>query len=361
MRQPDNLTRARTALVVDHPFFGTLALSTPTEVNDSVPTAATDGTKLIFNPAFLATLNVEETVFLVAHECMHIAMEHCFRRGERDPRKWNSAGDYVINHHLIEGKVGKMPKGGLHSADLFQRGKGMTDAIYDLLPDPPDDENTDFDKLLPPEDGDTAEKMAATKQLVAQAAQAARMQGKLPASLERLVSEMLNPKVSWRDVLERFLIKVKDEHRSYARFNRRFLSQGMYLPSQTGEALGDLCVAVDCSGSISDAVVNQFAAELNYIQTAMNPSSINVLYFDSSVAHVETYQRGETLDIKPHGGGGTDFAPVFKEITMRGLDPIAIVFLTDLYCSSYGIEPDCPVLWVSNGANKAPFGEVVMV
>ena len=84
-----------------------------------------------------------------------------------------------------------------------------------------------------------------------------------------------------------------------------------------------------------------------------------MLYFDSEVSHVESYGSDDTLDIKPHGGGGTDFAPVFAKIIELGIDPVAIVFLTDLCCSSFGDQPDAPVLWVSTDRGTAPFGEVV--
>jgi len=67
------------------------------------------------------------------------------------------------------------------------------------------------------------------------------------------------------------------------------------------------------------------------------------------------------LDIKPHGGGGTAFSPVFEYIEEHGIEPIAIVFLTDLCCDDFGNEPNCPVLWVSTDEGTAPFGEVVLM
>ena len=82
-------------------------------------------------------------------------------------------------------------------------------------------------------------------------------------------------------------------------------------------------------------------------------------YFGSRVSHAESYGPDDELDIKPHGGGGTDFAPVFTRIIEDGINPVAIVFLTDLVCNSFGEQPDAPVLWVTTHAEKAPFGEVV--
>jgi predicted metal-dependent peptidase len=116
---------------------------------------------------------------------------------------------------------------------------------------------------------------------------------------------------------------------------------------------------VDCSGSIDQHTVNQFAAEITRVKEDLMPSRIHVLYFDSEVSHVESYGPDDELDIKPHGGGGTDFAPVFTKIIEEGIEPVAIVFLTDLCCYSFGEQPDAPVLWVTTDPGKAPFGDVV--
>jgi predicted metal-dependent peptidase len=116
---------------------------------------------------------------------------------------------------------------------------------------------------------------------------------------------------------------------------------------------------VDCSGSIGDAEIAQFAAEIRVVKEDLNPECIHVVYFDSEVCHAEQYGPDDPLDIKPHGGGGTDFAPVFAHIVEQGIEPVAIAFLTDLCCNSFGIQPAAPVLWVTTEPGKAPFGEVV--
>jgi len=170
-----------------------------------------------------------------------------------------------------------------------------------------------------------------------------------------------NKRVDWRDVMQRFLVKCKSDDRSFARPNRRFLSQGLYLPTSSGETLGEVLFAVDCSGSIGQAEIDQFAAEVRMVKEDLVPTKIHVVYFDSEVSHYESYEPNDTLNIKPHGGGGTDFAPVFDYMVKNGIEPVACVFLTDLCCDSFGEQPSCPVLWVSTQADQAPFGEVVMM
>ncbi len=356
------LAKAKTALILEHPFIGTVALSMPFELSYHVPTAATNGKRVVFNPDFIGTLTDEELKFLTAHECMHPMLEHNFRRGERDPRKWNQAADYVINKLLVDEGIGKMPAMGLHNDSIYQAGKGTSDGVYNILPDNPDSD----DPLDDCEDGggspaDKAQQAAEWKVKVAQAAQAAKMMGKMSANMSRLVDEVLTPKVDWREVLMRFLVKCKNDSRSFARFNRRFIPQGLYLPTVSGEVMGDVVFAVDCSGSIDQHTINQFAAEIRNVKDDLNPACVHVLYFDSEVSHVESYGPDDALDIKLCGGGGTDFAPVFDKIRELNIEPVAVVFLTDLCCHSFGEPTDAPVLWVTTEAGEAPFGEVVMM
>ena len=362
------LAKAKTALILEHPFVGTIALSMPFEFDESIKTAATNGKRIKFNPEFVDSLTDEEVKFLVAHECFHPMLEHNFRRGERQGRRWNMAADYVINKLLTDESIGRMPRVGLLDANIYNAGHGTSEGIYNILPEQDESGGSGAGEPGGPlddcEDGDGSpaeqqQQQAEWKVKVAQAAQAAKMMGKMTANMQRLVDEVLQPKVDWREVLQKFLVKARTDQRSFARFNRRFIAQGLYLPSVSGEQMGEVCFAVDCSGSIDQKTVNQFAAEIKRVKEDLMPERIHVLYFDSEVSHVESYEQHDELDIKPHGGGGTDFAPVFTKIIELGINPVAIVFLTDLCCNSFGDQPDAPVLWVTTDPGKAPFGEVV--
>lgn len=355
------LAKAKTALVLEHPFVGTIALNMPFEFDENIPTAATNGKRIKFNPEFVNDLTDEEVKFLVAHECLHPMLEHNYRRGERQPRRWNMAADYVINKLLVDDSIGKMPAMGLHDPNIYQAGGGTSEGIYNILPEQPEGDPLDDCEDGEGSPAEQAQQQAEWKVRVAQAAQAAKMMGQMSAGMQRLVDEVLTPKVDWREVMQRFLVKARTDQRSFARFNRRFLPQGMYLPSVSGEAMGDVVFAVDCSGSISQDTINQFAAEIQRVKDDLVPASIHVLYFDSQVSHVESYLPEDDLNIRPHGGGGTDFAPVFEKILEMDIQPVAIVFLTDLCCHSFGEQPDAPVLWVSTDTGSAPFGEVVLM
>ena len=363
------ISKAKTALILEHPFIGSVALNMPMSIDNSVPTAATNGKRVLFNEEFCNGLSDEELKFLVAHECMHPMLEHNFRRGERDAYKWNQAADYVINKLLTDEGIGKMPEQGLLDDTIYKNGGGTSDGIFNLLPDTPEDGQGNGGQGQPLdscEDGqgspaEVSQQQAEWKVKVAQAAQSAKMMGKMSAGLERLVDEILKPKVDWRDVLQRFVVKCRSDQRSWARPNRRFLSQGLYLPSVSGESLGEIAFAVDCSGSIGQDEINQFASEITTVWQDQRPTKVHVIYFDSEVSHYDEFEQDDEPVVKPHGGGGTAFSPVFRYMADKGIEPVACIFLTDLCCDDFGDAPDYPVLWVSTHDDKAPFGEVVMM
>ena len=363
------ISKAKTALILEHPFIGSVALNMPMSIDNSVPTAATNGKRVLFNEEFCNGLSDEELKFLVAHECMHPMLEHNFRRGERDAYKWNQAADYVINKLLTDEGIGKMPEQGLLDDTIYKNGGGTSDGIFNLLPDTPEDGQGNGGQGQPLdscEDGqgspaEVSQQQAEWKVKVAQAAQSAKMMGKMSAGLERLVDEILKPKVDWRDVLQRFVVKCRSDQRSWARPNRRFLSQGLYLPSVSGESLGEIAFAVDCSGSIGQDEINQFASEITTVWQDQRPTKVHVIYFDSEVSHYDEFGQDDEPVVKPHGGVGTAFSPVFRYMADKGIEPVACIFLTDLCCDDFGDAPDYPVLWVSTHDNKAPFGEVVMM
>ena len=363
------IAKAKTALILEHPFFGNLAMNMPFEISDVVPTAGTNGDRVLFNPDYCERLNDEELLFLVAHEICHPMFDHIYRKGERDHKKWNYAGDAVINPMLQDEGIGQFIEGGVMDRDLLAQGKGTADGVYNLLPQ---DSETDDDYVHNDmkayddiEDGaqgkspaEIEQKQAEMKVKIAQATQTAKMMGKLSAGLERFVGDLLKPRVNWVDVMQRFLTKQRTDTRTWARPNRRFLSQGMYLPSVSGEALGEIVFAIDTSGSIGEKELTQFASEIVKVYQDLAPTKIHVIYFDSEVCHYDCFEDDEPV-IKPHGGGGTAFSPIFKFMQDKDIDPVCCIVLTDLCCNDFGVEPNYPVLWVSNMKGDAPWGEIV--
>ena len=368
------IVKAKTQLIFDQPFFASLLCSMPMTPDESIPTMATNGESIRFNPAWVDGLSIPEIVFVLGHEVMHCVFNHMYRKGTRDHKRWNKATDYVINDLLQTEKIGKVIEGSLLDAALVREGNGHAEGVYDVLskeaekqPDKGQDSpgpgqpggSLDDCEDAGVDEADKAQKQAEMKVRVVQAANAAKMCGKLSVGMARLVDDIVKPKVDWREVLRRFLSdKAKMEY-SFARPKRRFLADDLCLSSLQGEKAGCFVVAVDCSGSIDKATLDSFAAEIKAIVEDTHPAMTHVLYFDSKISHAESYGPYDSLDIKPHGGGGTAFSPIFEHIRVNDLQPIACVVLTDLYANDFGPVPAYPVLWASNGRVEAPFGAII--
>lgn len=359
------LAKAKTSLILEHPFVGAIALGMPHTYQEGIGTACTNGKRVLYDPKFVSDLTDDQLKFLVAHECMHPMLEHNFRRQSREPKRWNMAADYVINQLLTDEGIGKFIEGGCLDKALYDAGNGVSEHIYTLLPEGGDGDGdggmggTGQDL----EDGegtaqDQAQQSAEWRVKVAQAAQAAKMMGKLSVGMARLVDAILNPTVDWRDVLQRFVTKHKTDERSFSRPNRRFLSQGLYMPSRSGEVMGPMAFLVDCSGSVDDRQLAQMAAEMRTVHEDLRPEKLHVVYFDSEVSHYECYGPDDSLDIRFHGGGGTDVRAAFDYLEAEGHadDVVCTVVLTDGY-TPYPDSCHYPLIWAMTTDMNAPFGE----
>ena len=353
------LTRARTGLILDHPFFGQLALRLNLVEHLSTKTLAVDGRNIFYNPDFVATLSPQITIAALAHEVMHPVLDHLSRRGCRDPRKWNMAGDYAINPILKDSGF-QLGRGWLIDPQYFDL---SADEIYLRLPE--QDENEDsgggsepLDEMLPSaDDADSTE----WKIAVIQAATAARSAGKLPESLSRFVDQLTAPKVDWRERLQRFVTETSQNDFSWMRPNRKFIAQGLCLPTLYSQNMGALVSGIDTSGSIDQATLTAFGSEIKAARDASRPTSIVNIYCDSAVNHVDTFDAYDEMSFDMHGGGGTDFRPPFSHVDQHGIHPACFIYLTDGYGPFPATPPDYPVLWVMTTDVEPPWGECVRI
>jgi predicted metal-dependent peptidase len=194
---------------------------------------------------------------------------------------------------------------------------------------------------------------------VEQAETVAKVAGKLPGGAVRAKEASQAAGVDWRELLRRAWSDTIPADYSWARPNRRHVWAGLYLPGVASEGVGEIVIAVDCSGSVSSRQLGLFEAEVRSILAGQQPRLVYVLYFDSAVQKVEMYQAGQAVSLSPVGGGGTDFRPCFDWLNEKDIMPQTLVFLTDL-CGRFPEEvPPYPVIWASTEFRKAPFGEVV--
>ena len=387
------IQKARTTLLLDHPFFGSLLFRLQGSESRAVKTMATDGVSLYWNPDFVETLNTATLAGTLAHEVMHPALHHHLRRAGRDHDRWNMACDYAINPLLVDAGL-SLPEGIL----LDDRFRGMSaEQIYNLLETESDSESGKGEEekespgggssAAPSPEGSSAEPSAPETEggigqvldapqaaegtpspeeqarewdvAVNQAMTVATQAGKLPRGVDRTLEGAAEAAVNWRELLRRLWSETTPSDYSWMRPNRRHLWTGLYLPGVVREGVGVVVIAVDCSGSISARQLRLFEAEARSILEGQRPERVHVLYFDAVVQKVETYEAGQRITLNPVGGGGTEFGPCFEWIEEQGIRPQSMVFLTDLYGSFPPAAPDYPVLWASTGSMRAPFGEVI--
>jgi predicted metal-dependent peptidase len=384
------IQKARTTLLLDHPFFGTLLFRLKGHETPSVKTMATDGVSLFYNPDFVATLSAAELTGVLAHEVLHPGLQHHVRRGNRGTKRWNMACDYAINPLVIDAGLA-LPKDVL----IDNRFRGMSaERIYNLIKeedddggqqddrqgsseDSPDGRGRDKDEPSSPEtpggfgqvldapdaadaEGKDADEQARDWQIaVEQAETISKLAGKLPAGLERSLQGAEEARVDWRELLRRAWSETTPSDYSWMRPNRRHIWQGLYLPGVQREGVGEVVIFVDCSGSINARQLSLFEAEVRSILEGQRPERVYVVYFDAHVHKVDVYEAGQQIHLTPVGGGGTDFRPCFQWVEESHVQPQILVFLTDLYGTLPDHPPPHPVLWASTGSQHAPFGQVV--
>ena len=363
-----SFVKARSRLILDNPFFGTLCLRLKPVERDDIDTGATDGKHLFYNPKWFGKLSDLERIGFLAHEVMHVVFMHHLRRQERHAEKWNVAADYVINLILADNKF-ILPSGGLYDEQYRDM---TTEHVYSILPEPPGGFAAELLKggcgidVLDHPDAGTAESAGAIESqltvAINQAAEAARAQGKLPGSMESIIEDIIKPKVDWRAVLARFLRANTNSDFSWIRPNRRFIWQGMYMPSMYNPCLEEIAIAVDTSGSVSDEELQMFTSETSAILQDLTPERVHFIQCDTQVHQDDEYTRESLpLKVKYQGRGGTSFSPVIDYINEKHPRVAALVYLTDLGSSDFGDQPPYPVLWVTTCKGEAPYGEIIEI
>jgi predicted metal-dependent peptidase len=359
-----------------------------TSVVDDIPSACTNGRDELYGREFIQKLDDKELAFVVLHETLHKAYRHMFtwrKLHDENHHLANLACDYVINLQLVDMDKDElllaMPKqaNGKPLGAIDERFRGMNaKQVFDILKEEEEEDGGGgggFDehdwegaKAL----GEQAKKelerdidSAIRQGLIAEQ----KVVGKGGGGMGRDLSELLEPKVDWRDVLREFVkttCNAKDTS-SWRRVNRRYLSSDIYMPSLIGERVGHLVIGIDTSGSVGAKELNEFLSEVQAIAKDVHPDRVDLIYWDGEVAGHEEYSSSQVDSIidstKPAGGGGTDPTCVMEYMEEKAIKPEAIIMLTDGYIGNWGDKWNAPILWTIVGGNKeyAPVGKTIHV
>ena len=415
-KQETRVKKAHIALM-KHPetalYSGVMLMGKSEVVDSGCPTAYTDGVNKIYGRKFLEKIDTEPKVRgLILHENLHVALKQLsFGKDMFDENRKlaNIAADFVVNGIIVNIKgtvngsserIVDLPDGGVYDPMfdnwsmrevynyLKKHCKGKGGKGSGKGSGSPNGEGQDSDG-----DGDTItingktydlsnsdeHDLSDLKDLTHEHAkeindaidralrEGGMLAGRMGAKVPRAISDLLEPKVDWRDALRDFVasaIKGKDEF-TWRKLNKRHMANDIYLPSMENETIGEVVVAIDTSGSIGSAQITEFATELVSICDLCSPDKVRILWWDTDVHGEQVFEgdyKGIAAMLKPMGGGGTHVSCVNNYINEQKINAECVIVFTDGYVENditWNIHS--PTLWMvtEHKSFEPPVGKLV--
>ena len=381
-------------MLLRHPFFGNMATRLKIQRADWLPTAAVDGRNLFYNVQFFNAMNNKEIEFVVAHEILHMVFDHLERREDRDPRLYNISCDYIVNNTLVDDRIGTVPSIVNCFQDFKYRG-WASEAVYDDLYKQAEKNGKEFleqfgemlDEHIDWGDGDgdgdgeggkgkdgkskrpvyTKEERDQIKdeikEAMIQAAQSAGA-GNVPAGVQRLIKEITEPKMNWREIIQQQIQSTIKSDYTFSRPSRKGWHTGAILPGMNFEETIDIAIAIDMSGSIGNSQAADFLGEVKGIMEQYKDYKIKIWCFDTKVYNEDDFSADDGRDISEYeiaGGGGTDFMANWHYMKENNIQPKRFLMFTDGYAWDSWGDPDwCETVFLIHSHHdknlEAPFG-----
>jgi predicted metal-dependent peptidase len=371
----DKIVVARVGLLLRHPFFGNMATRMKlVDASDWLATAATDFRNFYYNREFFEKLNPRQVEFVVAHEILHCVYNHMMRKEGRDSQIWNIAADYCVNGFLKRERIGEDPP-----VKFFHDRKydgWSAEKVYDEIFEKYDeeelaalgemlDEHLDPDKPKDGTPGYSKEELKKIrdeiKEAMIQAAQSCGS-GNVPGDIARMIKEMTEPKMNWRELLRQQIQSTIKNDFSFTRPNRKGWHTGAVLPGCNFDTTIDVCIAIDMSGSIGDEQAKDFMGEIKGIMDEFKDFKMKVWCFDTRVYNEQDfdgYSAEQIHEYEIKGGGGTDFMCNWVHMKENDINPKKFIMFTDGYpWDSWGDEDYCDTVFIIHGPESItpPFG-----
>lgn len=388
------LLLSRMRILYNHGFYGLLLMHMIYAVSEEIETACTDGVRITFGIDFLDSLSDSELDFVMMHEILHVALQHCFRGDVEDPEAYNIAADIVVNSNIMLENGMKassitLSKYGIamHVAPDGKEGHEYTaEQVYAMLPKNLNkkgnnkspgsavgrakkenkkgnnkgpgsavgrakkeiskeqhqpvrvwDDHSQWGKY---EEDDTLRDVWVKR--FEDAAEAIKIRdpsnarGLLPAFAERILKELKKTQTDWRTILNDFIQEEVVDY-SFAPPDRRFDDSPFFLPDFNGkeDRVEDILFMIDTSGSMSDDMIAAAYSEVKGAIDQFNGKLKGWLgFFDAAIIKPQPFSdENEFKIIKPAGGGGTDFQIIFEYVFHHMSDklPASIIILSDGY------------------------------
>ena len=379
MTHLDKIGKAKAKLMLEHPYFGTLASALELKSSDSVESFLSDGAQLQYSEHYFDEISLEEVEFALANGAMHTVLGHQNRAAGRQGRLWQLATDYTINAMLARNGL-PLPQ----RARYQERFEGMyAEEIYEILRMEAGDEIVGDDGPTAKESDENHRESSPKKteyrhyragsfnntdegeeeglqEYFEQLFQKLKRQGNLPKDLEFVVPHYFSHRIAWRERLYRYLDSYAKSTYTFVPPNMKYLYRGIYLPSLSSDLLR-IVIAVDTSGSIDEKLLALFLAEVSSIMQNYPNYEIDMITADTKIQQHYTFLPAEPLSYRLTGGGGTDFRPVFKYIDENLNYPTLLLYFTDGQGTFPETEPNYDVIWVMPKSGTVPFGETIFL
>ncbi len=370
MNHENKLAKAKAKLMLEHPYFGTIASSLELEVGEDVEAFSSDGEKLRYNDDYIEAAVIEDVEFALANGAMHYLLKHQHRVGERMPHIWQLSTDYTINSMLLKNGLSLPPR-----ANYQERFANMyAEEIYEILSSEIIDSDTQYEEQEQEEQSQTSQGLESQKaqrsqeqrdssldeEFLEQLFKKMQRQGTLPDDLKYLIPEAFSHQIDWRETLYRYIASHAKSSFSFMPPNMKYLYRGIYLPSLSSDLLR-IVVALDTSGSVDEKLLQIFLAEVDSITQQYPNYEIDIITADAKIHSHEVFLPGESLNYELSGGGGTDFRVVFEYIDAYIDYPTILLYFTDGMGRFPQSEPSYDLLWIMPSQVEVPFGEVVEI
>jgi len=370
----NRMESAISQLMARYPVYGKVFYFLNKRPSTKVPTMGVGVIRktdlaLYYNEDFVSSLSLTELMAVLKHEALHVLLHHLTRQKffSYNMKGYNIAADMAINTHIAG-----LPEGALYPKQFGLEDDKSSEYYYGKLKDQAEESgegDSFFDKFAELDDHsmwDELDKEIITEKIRKIADDAMKAQskmgwGSISGNLVDQIVSANKPIVNWRKQVKYFInqLVVVGRKGTRTRDNRRTSELFPYLYAGSKRRYSSkLLVAFDTSGSVSDAKLKAFHAELNgmveYVHT-------DIIFFDTQVYDKpkEYSKKSNKLDIV--GRGGTDFAPVISladELRYDGL-----IIFTDGY-APIPPKPKSRVMWCltqDDDVHSFPYGKTVII
>ena len=408
--------KAQMRVLFNVPFFapGVARLPVVFTEDPAIPTAATDGEKVIWNKSWFDSLPDAVIPTVLCHEVAHCLLGHNWRAPAGcDWQTWNEATDHAVNTMLKEwsaivmkGNVAdpfpfpdppeaylanpaftgmaeekiysclaNKPKGGQPGGNPGGSGSGSGSGSQPGQPGqgkpgqkPGPNSMPGFGQIQKPATGNPAAQQK-QKSLANDwqntfnvSAALGKGRGTMPGCIEQMIDRILHPSVPWFELVRQWLREKANDDWNWSKPNPFYDDGEFILPVLDSERMGTIVFATDTSGSIDMDAHAHFVSEKQNCLDDLRPSKLIDIQCDTRINQVTEYRQGDVIDPTVKGGGGTSFEPVFEHCETLTEVPKCLVYLTDLDGRFPDKAPEYPVLWVTWDKKKqVPFGDVITV